>query len=168
MLYDKFGQKKDKNDIPALEDLIGVRDEAPAATESEKIVSAPASIPLSNTGREPDTADTPATISPAAKVPKAARQQAKKSEKKPADEDTMKEKYSIYLPEDLSLALRAESFYSRKKYSHIVESALTDMLCRRYQCNSCLTRFSISDTDNRPACCPVCGGKKIERLCSKH
>lgn len=92
-----------------------------------------------------------------------------KKPKKPAGEDEAeadKEKYSIYLPKKLSLSLRMVSIITRKKYSHVVESALSDMMYRRYQCHApnCNTRFSISEDDKTPACCPVCGGKTIYPL----
>ena len=78
-----------------------------------------------------------------------------------------KEKYSIYLPPKLSMALRMAYTVSRKnKYSHVVETALTDMLYNRFQCNNpnCLVRFSMSETDITPMYCPYCGKKDLTPL----
>ena len=116
--------------------------------------------------QKPLTEPTPPEAPPEKAVPtsKSVKTKAEKPAKKAAaseeDDDVAgKDKYSIYLPPKLSMALRMVYIVTRKKFSHITELALTDMLFRRYQCHNpdCLARFSISEKDVTPRCCPVCG-----------
>lgn len=84
----------------------------------------------------------------------------KRPEKKPEDD---KEKYSIYLPKPLGYSLRKVYMLTRRKYSHIVEDALTEVFYQRYKCHSanCHIQFTLSDPNKAPMCCPACGCKDV-------
>ena len=131
---------------------------------SAPATSAPAPEPapaVSETPKTPKASKQPKTETGASKPPK-------KSKTASADEeaDPDKDKYSIYLPKKLSILMRMVYSVTRKKFSHICEKALEDMLLHRYQCENpaCTARFSISEGEATPICCPACGGKKFSPL----
>lgn len=100
-------------------------------------------------------------------APKTPKAPGKKTAKEQEPEDTAdKDKYSIYLTKGLSITLRIANICTRKAFSHITECALNDMLRNRYQCDNpnCLTRFSMSETDATPICCPACGKNQFSPL----
>lgn len=130
--------------------------------------------PVSDPSSPSETSSIPAELNPKevtkpieTHAPKKTKK-SKNSDKKATDEETdpNKEKYSIYLPKKLSTSLRMVYLTTRKKFSHVAEAALTDMLYRRYQClnPACMAWFSISESDKAPTCCPVCGKKDIQSL----
>lgn len=103
------------------------------------------------------------------KTDKKSGKEAPQKPKKSDEEDEAgpdKDKYSIYLPKKLSMTMRMVYILTRKKYSRLVETALTDMFYNRYQCEDpkCTARFSMSEIDKVPVCCPACGGKKFSLL----
>lgn len=146
------------------------RMQTPASDESEVIGDFTILGP--SVQDEPKTVTAPvAPREPEKKTPKPLKEEKSDTKrKKPAKEESEdfadKDKYSIYLPPKLSMALRMVYISTRKKYSHITEIALTDMLFNRYQCHNpkCTARFSISEGDHTPICCPVCGEKKFSPL----
>ena len=75
-----------------------------------------------------------------------------------------KEKFSIYLPLHLAKSMRRVYGNTRKKFSHIVEDALTQMFYQHYQCHnpSCCASFTLSDPNLAPTRCPVCGCGEIQ------
>lgn len=179
-----------KQDIPDLEELLNGMNEAvpqdapaPLAEETTQPVEVPVEeTPLPAEAPAPDAAttvpdsieepvpeETPAP-SPKPATPKKTKTTKRTGQKKPsrkaADDDGSKEKCSIYLPEDLSLSLRMASVLTRQKNSYIAEVALRDLMHRRYQCQNpaCYAKFSVSETDDQPSFCPMCGGDKVDRF----
>ena len=149
----------DNNEIPDFEDM---------QKQMQGQTTEPEPAPV-----EPDPAPAPEP-KPAAPKPKPQKPKQKETPKAPPkkqrkqdddeDEDegenVNKEKFSIYLPEDLAMSLRLSYVITKKKYSHTAEQALTDMLLNRYQCDECTAIFSMSETDESPSYCPSCGGSK--------
>lgn len=86
-----------------------------------------------------------------------------KKGKKDTAEPVDKDKYSIYLPKEMSQSLRMAYVVTGRKFSHLAEEALEDMLYHKYQCHekSCTCRFSMEAGAKVPTRCPVCGGNKI-------
>lgn len=120
-------------------------------------LSEPLSAEEATTAQPPvDTPEPPATKS------KKAGGKEKKS-KKDATEPVDKDKYSIYLPKEMSQSLRMAYVVTGRKFSHLAEEALEDMLYHKYQCHekSCTCRFSMEAGDKVPTRCPACGGNKI-------
>lgn len=99
--------------------------------------------------------------SPATKSKKAGGKE--KKGKKDTAEPVDKDKYSIYLPKEMSQSLRMAYVVTGRKFSHLAEEALEDMLYHKYQCHekSCTCRFSMEAGAKVPTRCPVCGGNKI-------
>ena len=128
------------------------------------------------TAEEAPPLNTAATNKPAPQKANAAPNKSKKpgtnkkaSAKKEGEEELPekdKDKYSIYLSEKVSLSLRMAYLFTKKKFSHLVEISLSDMLWHRYQCQEpkCYHKFSMSETDTEPSFCPVCGSKNIQNL----
>lgn len=127
---------------------------------------APAAEPVTETVQDEPTKEPPKAPKPPKEEKKPKSPLGKKSKKAEEEDTAGKEKYSFYLTPKLSLALRMVYIATRKRYSQIAETALSDMLFNRYQCENpgCTARFSISERGDTPTCCPVCGGKKFEPL----
>lgn len=86
-----------------------------------------------------------------------------KKSNKNATDPVDKDKYSIYLPKEMSQSLRMAYVVTGRKFSHLAEEALEDMLYHKYQCHekSCTCRFSMEAGAKVPTRCPACGGNKI-------
>lgn len=141
----------------------GILAEKPPAPVQAPATTAPP-LPTPSTGSAPVSAD---PAEKATKVKKKPDPPAKKTKRSKSDEcEADKEKYSIYLSQKLSLSMRMVCITTRKKFSHLIETALGDMLYNRYQCENpgCNVRFTMSETDTIPCCCPACGGKKFSPL----
>lgn len=178
----------EKPDIPDMEALLnGMAEVAPQddtpATQSEEIQpaeeipteeNAPTEEPPAPTTEEPveepveQVNEEPTTSLPTKTFTekKAKHSAGKKAARKSAADDAAKDKCSIYLPEDISIKLRMASVLTRRKNSYIAEIALRDLLTQRYQCQNpaCYIKFSLSETEEQPTRCPVCGEERLKRF----
>lgn len=102
------------------------------------------------------------TTEPAATTEKRPSGKEKKGKKASADL-VDKDKYSIYLPKEMSQSLRMAYVVTGRKFSHLAEEALEDMLYHKYQCHekTCTCRFSMEAGKKVPTKCPACGSSKI-------
>ena len=175
---DKPGRQKGRMSAPATEQV-------ETGTEDSFIIgpvpgieqpTEPAATPAEPVNSQGQPAEEPKPKSaPKTKPDKKSGNETSKKVKKSDSEDEAepdKDKYSIYLPKKLSMTLRMVYILTRKKYSRLVESALTDMFYHRYQCENpaCNACFSMSEHEKLhaprqiPARCPACGGEKIYLL----
>lgn len=136
--------------------------EQEAETESVGVFTA---IDLSEPAATEDaTAAQPPVDTPESPTTKSKKAGGKeKKGKKDTAEPVEKDKYSIYLPKEMSQSLRMAYVVTGRKFSHLAEEALEDMLYNKYQCHekSCTCRFSMEAGAKVPTRCPVCGGNKI-------
>jgi hypothetical protein len=150
-------KKDDAPDLDELQSMMGGNQqsnrEESTATGTEDIVEAPAQPPVA---KPADPVERPKSTAGKGK---------KKKEDDAEDEKDLvnKDKFSIYLPKDLSRSMRIAYAITGKKFSHQAEDALTEMFNQRYQCHKakCGVRFSVSDASKVPTNCPCCGGKDI-------
>lgn len=143
-----------QNQEPAEEEKLSI-EEAPAEAPATAIV------PVETTAAPAEAPARPKK--PAAKTPKTSTKNAPKVDEEDLED---KEKFSIYLPVKPSMNMRMEYILTRKKYSHIVEEALTDRYEHRYLCHSpaCNSHFGGFGTDEKPVCCPFCGSKQFSQV----
>lgn len=146
---------------------------------------APASItPAASTGSTPEngsvnaeSAPTPdAATAPASEVTtteKTAKSiPAPPSEKggkksKPAKKVSRTQASVYFLPNDYK-KIRIFSIENDTSFSVFAERACLDTMQASYRCHdpACLAEFVVSGKDGsfpKPICCPICGGKKLER-----